>query len=701
MKKIRVLSIVMGLIVVLLISCKSPISPQVDTSSTKTPVPAISVAQGTAALASTASFDFGSTTTSSSAAPVTFTITDSGTADLVLSGSPAVALSGADAADFSVTEPAVTTISPSQSTSFEITFAPSTVGAKNASLSIADNVDGQSPYTLRLTGTATLTPTPAIQVSQGTTSIASGTGSYSFGDVTTGDVGAPVAFTIRNAGTADLTLSGASPVSLGGTNPGDFSVTQPASGTLAPGATTTFTVSFTSTAGGARSATVSIANDDPNKSPFSFSVGGTAYTPQIDVTDQASASVGAGGTFDFGAIYTSQTAAATFHIGNTGPAKSVLRLGSPNVSLAGTDATCFVVAQPATSTVSGGTSTTFTVTFKPQNSLQYLKTFTATVQISSNDPTDGSYTFTVTGSTHYASFTTYGTSGTATGQLDQPEDVLYNPVDSHHYLYVADRGRSRILMYDSTTGAYVGEFGSSGTSSGHDIAGPVGLAADSSGNIYVASINYGLSSNFRFIQKYDAAGNWLTGWGITGSGNGSFSSASAIAIGPDTVTGGQGVFVADQGNNLIQVFGTDGTFRRQWSVTQPKGVVVLSTGTVLVASSDTYIQSFNNSGTVQADWHQVLGDGYVSHMALRSDLNKVFLNGIGTSSYGGIRVCDVSTGNIVEWIDSIRYPAGAGALFRNPRGMSWGNGNLYFVNNNGGAASTYGNNMLVIAKYQP
>lgn len=51
-------------------------------------------------------------------------------------------------------------------------------------------------------------------------------------------------------------------------------------------------------------------------------------------------------------------------------------------------------------------------------------------------------------------------------------------------------------------------------------------------------------------------------WGSAGSGNGQFSAPRGIAVG---ATGR--VFVADTGNNRIQVFESDGTFVRKWGST--------------------------------------------------------------------------------------------------------------------------------------
>src|SRR5690606_23460551 len=65
------------------------------------------------------------------------------------------------------------------------------------------------------------------------------------------NVGSPAIkdYKIENTGTATLNLTGVPRVVLGGTNPGDFAVTtMPAVSAIAPGASTSFVITFTPTA---------------------------------------------------------------------------------------------------------------------------------------------------------------------------------------------------------------------------------------------------------------------------------------------------------------------------------------------------------------------------------------------------------------------------------------------------------------------
>jgi hypothetical protein len=88
----------------------------------------------------------------------TFTIQNvaGATGDLNLTGAPAVvAISGANAADFVVTQnPAPTTI-VGASTTFQITFTPSAAGVRSASLTIPNNDNNENPYNFNIQGTGT------------------------------------------------------------------------------------------------------------------------------------------------------------------------------------------------------------------------------------------------------------------------------------------------------------------------------------------------------------------------------------------------------------------------------------------------------------------------------------------------------------------------------------------------------------------
>ncbi len=96
----------------------------------------------------------------------TFTITNTGVDPLNISS---VTITGADAAEFSVTTPPASTVNPSGSTTFQITFNPSTDGVKNATVNIANDDANNNPFTFAIRGTgATSLPLPYFASLNGT-----------------------------------------------------------------------------------------------------------------------------------------------------------------------------------------------------------------------------------------------------------------------------------------------------------------------------------------------------------------------------------------------------------------------------------------------------------------------------------------------------------------------------------------------------
>ncbi len=88
---------------------------------------------------------------------------------------------------------------------------------------------------------------------------------------------------------------------------------------------------------------------------------------------------------------------------------------------------------------------------------------------------------------------------------------------------------------------------------------PTDVAWDSKGNIYISD-GY---VNSR-VAKYDKDGNWLKSWGTKGTGPGQFNLPHAVAIDLN-----DNVYVGDRSNRRIQVFDTDGNFKRMFTIDVP------------------------------------------------------------------------------------------------------------------------------------
>ncbi|WP_299706432.1 choice-of-anchor D domain-containing protein [uncultured Pontibacter sp.] len=135
---------------------------------------------------------------------------------------------------------------------------------------------------------------PKINVKQGSSDILSSTGTYAFGRYSLGSQSDPVSFTIENLGNADLILTDPSVITISGYNPSDFILDlSNTATTIAPGASTSFNVMFKPVDVGSRSATISIANNDEEINPYTFTVTGeSVYCPVIDRLDVYEGEVG-------------------------------------------------------------------------------------------------------------------------------------------------------------------------------------------------------------------------------------------------------------------------------------------------------------------------------------------------------------------------------------------------------------------------
>ena len=107
---------------------------------------------------------------------------------------------------------------------------------------------------------------------------------------------------------------------------------------------------------------------------------------------------------------------------------------------------------------------------------------------------------------------------------------------------------------------------------------PADVTWDRAGNVYVAD---GFGTNNR-IAKFTKDGDFVKTWGQTGSGQGQFNKIRGIAA-----DAAGNLYVADSGNNRIQVFDTDGTFKSQIAnVGTPQAICVSGGSTQYLYSSN-------------------------------------------------------------------------------------------------------------------
>ena len=230
--------------------------------------------------------DFGNVDIAAGTNSNIFTIQNTGTGTLNLTGGPLVSISGTNAGDFTVTTSPSSSVSASGSTIFTITFNPSALGLRTASVSIANNDADENPYNFNIQGNG-ITTAQEINITGLGNAIFSGditpvgADNTDFGNVVSTSGTNANTFIIENLGTVNnLNLTGGSPyVVISGAHAADFSVTTIPSTPITAISNTSFVITFDPSADGLRTATVTIANNDADEGSYTFSIQGTGITP--------------------------------------------------------------------------------------------------------------------------------------------------------------------------------------------------------------------------------------------------------------------------------------------------------------------------------------------------------------------------------------------------------------------------------------
>lgn len=305
-------------------------------------------------------------------------------------------MTGANPTLFQITGFSTSPLDPGETLDFNITFRPGSFGVKTAIFSLPNNDPNEGPYNFTLQGTG-LGSEISVQGGAGfTEEIVNGDLSpreadgTDFGFVGISGQSASRTFRVRNTGNEIMFPFAVSSPSAA------FTLAMTGDDTLEAGTSRNFTVTFNPSTAGPQAAIITVTNDDPNESPFTFKVrgNGTDANPGIRVTGDnntaftsgQTATSAANGT-DMGEVNTaSGTAVRFFHIENTGTGVLTLNTISSNNSF-------FTTGASGSTSVNPGDSTDFSVTFDPLNA----GVFTATISITSNVSGSSPFTFRVTG----------------------------------------------------------------------------------------------------------------------------------------------------------------------------------------------------------------------------------------------------------------------------------------------------------------
>lgn len=142
---------------------ENPYTFAIQGTGTDTPAPEIevlgsgtSIWSGDTTPDTSDSTDFGDADVATGSVTHTFTIQNTGTAELTLFGPPVVNIAGPQAGDFIVTADATSPVSAGGgTTTFDITFDPNAAGTSEATVTISSNDADESTYTFSITGNGT------------------------------------------------------------------------------------------------------------------------------------------------------------------------------------------------------------------------------------------------------------------------------------------------------------------------------------------------------------------------------------------------------------------------------------------------------------------------------------------------------------------------------------------------------------------
>jgi hypothetical protein len=287
------------------------------------------------------SLTFASTTVGSTTAAQVVTVKNSGTAALTLTSET---ITGTNASSFIKSATTCgTSLAVGASCTVSVEFKPAVSGALTASLAVADNAAG-SPQTVTLSGTGAVTTAPAVTLSPT---------SLTFASTTVGSTTAAEVVTVKNSGTAALTLTSET---ITGTNAISFIKSATTCGaTLAASASCTVSIEFKPAAAGSLTASLSVA-DNATGSPQTIALKGTATAAPLTVTLSPTALTFAS------TVVGATTAAQVVTVKNTGTTAVTLT----SETFTGTNATSFVKsATTCTTSLAGGASCTVSIEFKP------------------------------------------------------------------------------------------------------------------------------------------------------------------------------------------------------------------------------------------------------------------------------------------------------------------------------------------------
>jgi uncharacterized protein (TIGR03437 family) len=272
---------------------------------------------------------------------------------------------------------------------------------------------------------------------------------------------------------------------------------------------------------------------------------------------------------------------------------------------------------------------------------------------------------TIAGSGGSAGFS--GDGGSSVGsQLNFPAGMA---VDKSGTLYIADGLNNRVRKVSGGVISTVagngtaGFTGDNGSATSAELSNPIGVAVDSSGNLYIAD------SGNNVVRK--VANGTITTFAGSNSAGAGYSGDTGSATGAQlndpvgvAVDSSGNVYIADAGNNVIRQVSGGTIITAAVGFTHPDGVAVDSSGNLYVADTvGRRIVKFSGGAYTTVAGNGNIGFGGDDGPGTRAALNDPM--GIAVDSSGNVYIADTFNGRVRILTSSgiITTIAGTGSLY--------------------------------------
>ncbi|MBI9098226.1 MAG: choice-of-anchor D domain-containing protein [Spirochaetaceae bacterium] len=269
------------------------------------------------------------------------------------------------------------TLLPGESKQFLLRLSPQSVGPKTVNVEIDTNIYNSETKSFSVNMYSDGNK-PILSVSRQSGGVLTHNDFYNMGSL---PIGSSISetFTIINNGNIGLELTGVNLVIASGAVSADTTLTE---SFLAPGESTTFRLTFTSSQPHIHYSEVTIPSNDPDYSPFSIDVGGFGLTPRINI-EQNNSELTSGDRYQFEDQLTNgPERTVEFTILNEG--NDILDINSITLD----DTTNFSIIPPTATTVPVNGSTTFSIVSIPT----VVGEINSVVMVNTNDFNQNNFT---------------------------------------------------------------------------------------------------------------------------------------------------------------------------------------------------------------------------------------------------------------------------------------------------------------------